>query len=88
MKVKIDEHAKERADERGASEDDIYETLRSGNVIIVQGIRSAKEKIYDFNQEWNGKLYEQKQVRVIYLVEENTMIVITVVVKYGKFTAT
>lgn len=86
MLVQIDDHAKKRALERGASEDEVYDTLKTGKTITAKSDRLAKEKIYTFNEKWNGKFYEQKQVKVIYIVEGTTTIVITVVVKYGNFT--
>ena len=88
MQIRIDEHAKERATERGASEEEIDDTLKTGTVITAKGNKLAKEKVYKFNQERNGKVYKEKQVKVVYIIEQNTTVVITVVVKYGNFTKT
>ncbi len=67
MHIRIHEHPKERATDRGASEEEIIDTLRNGNLTIAKGKRLAKEKIYSFNEDWNGKPYEEKQVKVIYI---------------------
>jgi len=88
MKIKIDDHAKERAIERGATEDEIYETLKNGGVLPARNNRFAREKIFLFEGEWNGKIYKEKQVKVIYIIEMNILTIITVIVKYGKFITT
>ncbi|MBA3675006.1 MAG: DUF4258 domain-containing protein [Chitinophagaceae bacterium] len=85
MQIIIDEHAKVRAEERGVSVDEILDILNSAIPTVARNNRSAKEKVYIYNKEWNGKVYTHKQVKVIYIVESSTIIVITVVVKYGTF---
>jgi len=88
MEILIDDHAEERAPERGATEEEINDILRSGKLTIAKGNRLAKEKVYSFNKDWNGKTYKEKHVKVIYIIERNTIVVITVVVKYGNFIKT
>lgn len=36
-------------------------------------------------QEWNGKSYEQKRVEVIYAVEDDVLVTVTVYAFYGKW---
>lgn len=86
MQINIDKHARDRAEERGTTEDEIYETVKTGKYAVANSNRTAKEKIYSFNKELNGKFYREKLVKVIYIVENEVIIVITVVVKYGNFT--
>jgi len=45
----------------------------------------GKAKVYDFNQERHGKYYEQKRVEVIYTVERDIIITVTVYAFYGKW---
>lgn len=40
--------------------------------------------IRDFNQERHGKYYEQKRVEVVYTIERNVIITVTVYLFYGK----
>ncbi len=47
--------------------------------------RVGKAKVYDFGQEWNGKRYEQKRVEVIYTVEDDVLVTVTVYAFYGKW---
>jgi hypothetical protein len=43
-----------------------------------------KAKVYCFKQIRHGNYYEQKRVEVIYTVERNIIITVTVYIFYGK----
>ncbi|HVE61053.1 MAG TPA: hypothetical protein VNA26_04495 [Chitinophagaceae bacterium] len=73
---------------KGATEEEINDTLGNRKFAIAKGNRLAKEKVYGCNKDWMGKTYEEKQVKVIYIIEHNIIVVITVVVKYGNFIKT
>ncbi|MCL0074293.1 hypothetical protein M1O50_05445 [Dehalococcoidia bacterium] len=47
--------------------------------------RIGKAKVYDFKQKRHGKYYEQKRVEVIYSIEEEIIVTVTVYVFYGKW---
>ena len=83
MRIRLVEHAKERANERGASADEISMVLLKGHEIEVKKGRRGKELIFDYNREWLGKHYSQKKVKVVYVEESDEMVVITVKVYYG-----
>ncbi len=85
MKILLTEHAKIRAKERGTSYEEIKEVLESGNELFVRHNRKAKEKIFDYNDMWLGNFYPEKKVRVIYTEEKECIVVITVIVYYGKW---
>ena len=44
----------------------------------------GKAKVYEFKQKWRGRYYEQKRVEVIYIIEREVVITVTVYVFYGK----
>lgn len=85
MHIQIEPHTLLRANERGASEDEIIETINNGIVFTAKLNRMAKFKVFNFNKFRNGKFYEQKKLEVFYLIENNEIITITVYVFYGKF---
>jgi len=85
MKFKLIEHAKERAIERGATEDEIQMVLSSGNEVQAKKGRKSKEMVFEYGRQWLGKTYSQKKVRAIYVEENGEIIVITVKVYYGKW---
>jgi len=85
MEIQIDPHTLERTLERGASETEIEDVIRSGSPVPAKHGRSAKAKVYDYRQERHGKYYEQKRVEVVYVVEWGMIVTVTVYVFYGKW---
>jgi hypothetical protein len=85
MEIQTDHHTLERAEDRGTNEDEIKDVINTGFPIPAKHSRMGKAKIYDFNQERHGKYYEQKRVEVIYTVERDIIIAMTVYAFYGKW---
>lgn len=85
MEIQIDHHSLERAEDRGTNEDEIKDVINTGFTIPAKHGRMGKAKIYDFNQERHGQYYEQKRVEVIYTVERDIIITVTVYAFYGKW---
>ncbi len=85
MKIQIEPHTLQRAIERGADPSQVEEVLRTGAPMPASGGRLAKAKVYDYHGVWKGRHYEQQMVKVIYVVEGDTLITVTVVVHYGRW---
>ena len=85
MKIKIDPHTLERAQERGTNAAEIKDVLNTGFEISAKRYRKGKAKVFEFDQNRLNKFYKQKRVEVIYAVENDTIITITVYVFYGKW---
>ncbi len=83
--IKIVDHAKERMLTRGATLKEVKEVIKSGNELPAKHGRRAKEKIFKYGKQWLGKIYPQKKVVVIYVEEDNKVVVITVKVFYGNW---
>lgn len=83
MRIRIDQHTLTRAEERGTNEDEIRDVILTGFSIPVKYGRIGKAKIYDYHRKRLNIFYEQKRVEVIYTVESDTIITITVYVFYG-----
>ena len=84
MKIQIDPHTLERAEERGTNESEIHEVVNTGFSIPAKYGRLGKAKIYDFKQKRLNIYYEQKRVEVFYTKEDDTIVTITAYVFYGK----
>ncbi len=87
MNIQIDDHAIERAFERGTNEDEIISTLVNGVELPAKNSRFFKEEIFIYRKERNEKYFEEKKVKVIYVIEFDSIIVITVVVKFVMFSS-
>ena len=87
MKLQIDAHTLERAAERGANESEIMDVIETGIIIDAKYGRIGKAKVFEFNRERHGRLYDQKRVEVFYLMEGELAITVTVYVFYGEWEA-
>ena len=87
MKIQIDPHSLERANERGANIEEITDVIENGFSIPAKKNRLAKGKVFSFERERLGNFYKQKRVEVIYLIEDDVIVTITVYVFYGEWKA-
>ena len=85
MLIRINPHTLKRAEERGATENEIEDVIQTGTPIPARGSRQAKEKVFDFRQRRQKVYYEQKKVQVIYVLQEGVANTVTVYVFYGKW---
>ena len=80
MRVSISKHALERAAERGATQEEIRDVLRSGKPVPAKYGKLGRRRLIRVDQIWRGVWYPQKTVEVYYVVEGGAFIVITVYV--------
>jgi len=85
MNIQIDAHTLERAEERGASADEIRDVIVSGTSISAKYGRLGKTKTYEFKKNRLGKYYEHKKVEAFFVVEGDVIVTVTVYVFYGKW---
>ena len=85
MLIQIHPHTLERAVERGTTMSEIEDVIRTGSAIPAKGNRLAKKKVFDFDHRRQGIYYHQKKVQVIYVVQAEVAITVTVYVFYGKW---
>lgn len=85
MKIRIDPHTLERAEERGTNEEEIKDVIINGFLVPAKHGRIGKAKIYDFKMKRLDKYYEQKKVEVIYTQESEAIVTVTVYVFHGKW---
>lgn len=83
MKIQIDPHTLKRAEERGTNIREIRDVINNGFSIPAKGHRWAKAKIFNYAKKRIGKLYPHKRVEVIYTIQRDKIITITVYVFYG-----
>lgn len=82
MVVNIHPHAEQRAKERGAARNEIIEAVESGEQIPAKFERTGFRKNFEFNNNWNNKHYQTKQIEAYCVKENEQWLVITVIVKY------
>ncbi len=77
--IRLSGHAREQCLFRGATEEEIIETIRTTPWNMVRAGRFDCRLDLVYEAEWNGKFYATKQVRPIF-VEADEIVVITVYV--------
>ncbi len=80
--IEIHAHAKQRATERGATEVEIKTSVLQGETFPAKFSRIGSRMNFNFDGQWNGKLYRTKQVECYFVKEPDKWIVVTVIVKY------
>jgi hypothetical protein len=80
--IRLTQHAKIQILYRGASEEEIINTIRTSKWSPSELGRLECRKNFEFNNTWNDKLYKTKQIRPIFAEEVKEIIVVTVYVYY------
>ena len=82
MNVIFHNHAKQRMQERGITEEEIRATIAQGEQFPVKYGRTGFRRNLIIESEWRGKTYQTKQVEVYAIQENSDWIVITLIAKY------
>ena len=82
MSIEIHPHARERMAERGATENEVVETVETGEKFPAKFGRIGYRHNFSFDGIWNGRRYNSKQVEAYIAGKGNDLIVVTVFVKY------
>lgn len=80
--VRLSGHARENMRYRGATEQEIVEAIRTATWSPAQRGRLECRKDFAYGREWNNNFYATKQVRPIFVEEDDEIVVITVYVYY------
>ncbi len=80
--IRFSRHASQNLAFRGATEEEVTECIRTADWERSELGRFECRKEFRFGREWNGKQYETKQVRPIFVDEPVAIVVVTVYVYY------
>ena len=82
MPVRFHSHARERMEERGATESEVIATVENGEQFPAKFGRTGFRRNFQFESEWRGRVYRTKQVEAYAVQEEDNWLVITVITRY------
>ncbi len=85
MKFAFTGHARRQMAERGILDDEVIETIHSGEFVEVEMGRSGRRKVFTSGYEREGRSYPHKEVTVVFVVEGDTTTVITAIARYGRW---
>ena len=80
--IKLSKHASKRAFERGINLEEIKEVIISGNLSCEKHNRYSSVKVFKYKKEWEGTIYSKKQVKVIFIEENDKIMVITAISRF------
>lgn len=81
-RVIISRHAADQMVQRGASDEEVRETVGTGQPELAKNGRIARRKTFAHGREWRGRWYDSKQVLCIVAEERDALVVVTVLVFY------
>jgi hypothetical protein len=76
--IRLSGHAQAQALRRGVLAEEMEIAIRAGKWEPAEGNRLECRHDFAFGREWNGKSYETKQVRPVFVEEANEIVVVTV----------
>lgn len=82
MAIIIHPHALQRMEERGATREEVLETIETGRMSPGKFDRRIHEMTCAYGDFWRSQLYEYKHIEVYSIEDGEDVIVVTVVVKY------
>lgn len=81
--IRLSNHALSYLERRGFTVQEVEECICTGAWEKIEGTnRFECKRSFLFGMLWNGKYYETKQVRPIFVEEEKELVVITVYTYY------
>jgi hypothetical protein len=76
--IRFSGHAQQQMIRRGVSEEEVVTVIQLAKWESATGDRLECRHDFPFAHDWNGKLYQTKQVRPIFVDEAEEIVVITV----------
>ena len=83
MNIYMHPHAMERLLERGATEEEVNMTIKTGERLPARLGRTRFRKSFHFGSTWRGSFYVTKEVEAVAIPEGEDWLVITVVTRYS-----
>ena len=80
--VELHPHTRERAPERGVTEDEIISTVLTGERFPAKFGRVGFRRNFAFDSVWRGRRYATKEVEAYAVEKPDHWLVITVIARY------
>jgi hypothetical protein len=76
--IRLTGHARSQLAFRGTNEAEVSDSIRTTGWQAAESGRLECRKAFAFNAEWNRHWYKTKQVRPIFVEEQDEIVVVTV----------
>ena len=71
--------------ERGITEHEVTLTVEAGRPAQARGSYFGRQRVFTEGYSWLGRDYPHKELRVVYALEGDSIIVITTIARYGRW---
>jgi len=85
MDIKIDPHTLQLAKAKGATEEEIDATIRTGKDLNSESGRLGKTRTFPFHAEWDNEFFDHKKLDVYFTIENKLITTLDIDVFYGTF---
>ena len=84
MKLDYHPHILERMQQRGVNKDEVERAMNEGWAAEdAKKGTLGKVIVFPFGKEWEGQMYEEKEVTVYYKMRADDRVLLTVKARYG-----
>ena len=83
IEIRVDPHTIENLSKRGTSEDEVIGVIRSGRVTRAKFGRYVARRVLTDGYEQNGRFYRHKEVSVVYALDGDIIVTVTVKTRFG-----
>ena len=80
--VRFHPHARERMDERNATENEVKAAVEQGEQFPAKFGRTGFRRNFPFAGKWRGRAYKNKQIEAYAIQEGNDWLVLTVITRF------
>jgi len=85
MEINFDPRTLQLAKEKGATEEEIDATIRTGKDLNSESGRLGKTRTFPFHAEWQNEFFDHKKLDVYFTVENKLITTLDIDVFYGTF---
>jgi hypothetical protein len=84
IKINYHSHLLARMEQRGITLEEVELTLSMGSdALDAKPGTQGKVRVFDYQTEWLGRFFDEKEVTVYYKVSGENLIVLTALARYG-----
>jgi len=77
-------HVRRRMEQRGVTEEEVRETINAGwEASDAKPGTDGRTLVFSYDETWEGTHYDEKEVTVYFKIEEDGLILLTVLARYG-----
>jgi hypothetical protein len=77
-------HLRRRMEQRGITEEEVRKTIREGwSASDAKPGTNGRTLVFPYNARWEGTHYEEKEITVYYKTEDDELILLTAIARYG-----